>query len=75
MAKKCKNGEPCDKEVGSSGAKIGNQTANFAVHSNIITEGTIFLDLSVIFIVLNEILKCPDGGKAMNSHSEADCGN
>ena len=73
MGKKCKHGKTCDQEVGikivgSSGAKISNQTVNFAVHSNIITEGTIFMDLSVLFIVLNEILKCPDCGKAMNSH-------
>ena len=72
MAKKFKHGgEPRDKEAGPSVAKIGAQTANFGVNSkNIDTlrEGTVFMDLSILFSVFDEILKCPDCGDEMKSH-------
>ncbi len=61
MAKKFKHGgEPREKEAGPSGAKIGAQTANFGVNSeniDTIREGTVFMDLSILFGVFDEILK------------------
>jgi hypothetical protein len=72
MAKKFKHGnEPCDKEAGPSGAKIGAQTAKFGVNSkniDTIKEGTVFMDLSILFGVFDKILKCPDCWDEMKPH-------
>ncbi len=74
MAKKFKHGgERRDKEARPSRAKIGAQTANFGVNSeniDTIREGTVFMDLSILFVVFDEILKCPDCGDEMKSHEE-----
>ena len=62
--------ESCDN-AGPSGAKFGPQTANFDVNSeNIDTarEGTVFMDLSILFCVFDSVLKCPDCGDEMKSH-------
>ncbi len=70
-AKKFKDGGPSREIPGSSGVKIGDQTANFGVYSEkiqAVKAGTIFMDLSILFAVFNDILKCPECGSNMNSH-------
>ena len=74
-ANKFKDGEPRDKEAvpepEPSGAKIGVEREHFGISSeNIETvrEGIIFIDLSILFDVFDELLKCPDCGEDMTSH-------
>ena len=71
-AKKFKNGdEPRGKDAGPSGAKIGAQTAKTGANSvniDTVKEGTVFMDLSILFGGLDNILKSPDCGKEMKSH-------
>jgi transcription elongation factor Elf1 len=76
-AKKFKDGGPYvgNDEIstsGPSGAKIGDQSANFGASTEKIntekTAGTIFMDLSVLFGVFDDILKCPECGSNTSSH-------
>ena len=70
-AKIFKDGGPSREIPEPSGVKIGDQTANFGVYSEKIEAakaGTIFMDLSILFAVFNDILKCPECGSNMNSH-------
>ena len=74
-AKKFKHGEPRDKEAvpepGPSGAKIGAQNENFGMNSeniDTIREGNIFMDLSILFAVFDDFLKCPECGQNVTSH-------
>ena len=72
MAKKFKHGdEPRAKDAGPSGAKISAQTAKIGANSvnmDAVREGTVFMDLSILFGVFDNILKCPDCGEEMKSH-------
>ena len=72
MAKKFKHGdEPRGEYAGPSGAKIGAQTAKIGANSinmDTVREGTVFMDLSILFGVFDNILKCPDCGNEMKSH-------
>jgi hypothetical protein len=60
-----------DVSQGASGVKIGNQSAKFGVSSTPIEttrEGTIFIDLSLLFGVFDELLKCPECDGCVTSH-------
>ena len=70
-AKKFKDGQPCDQNPGPSKAKIGDIRGKFGEnpgHTDPAYEGTIFMDLAVLFEVFNQVLKCPDCGNNMTSH-------
>ena len=72
MAKKIKHGDhPRNKEARPSREKIGAQRASFGVNSDnidTIREGTVLMDLSILFGVFDQILKCPDCGDEIKSH-------
>ena len=72
MAKKFKHGDkPRGEDAGLSGAKIGAQTAKIGANSvnmDTVRKGTVFMDLSILFRVFDNILKCPDRGEEMKSH-------
>ena len=71
-AKKIQDGGPNYKDPGPSSKKISKNTAIVSgVLANMDTElkeGAIFMDLSVLFQVFDNILKCPDCGGEMSSH-------
>ena len=55
--------------------EIGVEREHFGISSeNIETvrEGTIFIDLSILFDVFDELLKCPDCGEDITSHENMD---
>jgi hypothetical protein len=60
------------KNPGPSAKKIGENTAKFddisAGMSTNLKEGTIFMDLSALFGVFDDILKCPECGGDIDSH-------
>ena len=63
--------EPLGEDTGPSGVKIGAQTAKFggnSVNMETVKEGTVFMDLSILFGVFDNILKFPDCGEEMKSH-------
>ena len=50
MAKKFKHGdEPCDKEAGPSGTKIGAQTANFGVNFETVIINSVYGFINLIW--------------------------
>jgi hypothetical protein len=60
-----------DVSQGASGVKISNQSAKFGVSSTPIEttrEGTIFIGLSLLFGVFDELLKCPECDGCVTSH-------
>ena len=71
-AKKIQDGGPNFKDPGPSSKKISKNTAIVSgILANMDTElkeGTIFMDLSVLSQVFDNILKCPDCGGEMSSH-------
>ena len=65
MANKFRHGdEPNGEEAGPSAANIGVNSENM----DTVREGTVFIDLSVLFGVFDEVLKCRDCGEEMKSH-------
>lgn len=70
--KKIQDGGRSYKDPGPSAKKIGQNTAMFGGilpnKDTILKEGTIFMDLSQLFGVFNDILKCPECGGDMSSH-------
>ena len=74
-AKKFKDGrqnaEEGDQNPGPSKTKIGDVSGIFrdnVCHTNCIEEGTVFMDLFILFGIFNEVLKCPECGDKMSSH-------
>jgi hypothetical protein len=71
-SKKIQHGGPSYKHPGPSAEKIGQNTAIFAgIFPNkdtTLKEGTIFMDLSVLFGEFDDILKCPECGGDTISH-------
>ena len=71
-SKKIQDGRPNYKDHGPSSTKISKNTAIVSgILGNmdtVIKEGTIFMDLSVLFQVFDNILKCPECGGEMSSH-------
>ena len=70
-AKKFKDGEPCDQNAGPSKMKIGDVEGKFGENSGSMDsgkEGTLFMDMSVLFGVFDQVLKCPECGHKMTSH-------
>ena len=71
-SKKIQDGRPNYKDRGPSSTKISKNTAIVSgILGNmdtVIKEGTIFMDLSVLFQVFDKILKCPECGGEMSSH-------
>ena len=70
-AEKFKDGGRSREIAGPSGVKIGDQAANVEDYSkNIepVKAGTIFMDLSILFVVFDDILKCPACCSKMNSN-------
>ena len=71
-SKKIQDGRPNYKDRGPSSTKISKYTAIVSgILGNmdtVIKEGTIFMDLSVLFQVFDNILKCPECGGEMSSH-------
>lgn len=66
----CAGGED-DVSEGPSGVKIGTPSANYGSFSSpigILREGTIFMDLSLLFGVFDELLKCPECDGNVSSH-------
>ena len=63
--------QPAYKDSGPSAKKIGKNTEALRDMSEIIDttvkEGTIFMDLSILFSVFH-VLKCPDCGCDIDSH-------
>ena len=63
-ANKFKHGEPCtNQKPGSSEVKIGDPSKIFPTNSASaasVNEGTIFMDLEILFNVFNEVLRCPE---------------
>jgi hypothetical protein len=70
--KKIQHGGQSYKDPGPSARKIGKNTAMFGgifpVKDTELKEGTIFIDLSVLFGVFNGLLKCPECGGETTSH-------
>lgn len=71
-AKKFKAGERVsDQNQAASGIKIGRLRGKLSEnpgHGDKVNEGTIFVELKVLFGVLNEVLKYPDCCGKMTSH-------
>ena len=70
-AKKFKDGEPSSQNPGPSQAKLGDFTAKIGENhsqNDSVKEGTVFMDLEVLFRVFGNVLKCPDCGNQMSSH-------
>ena len=64
-ARKFKDGEPSCQNPGPSQAKLGNFTSEVGENhgqGDSVKEGTIFIDVEVLFRVFGEVLKCPDCG-------------
>ena len=71
MGKKSKHGGDDDANPGPSGKKTSHQTRNIGeTFNNLHTakEGTVFMDLSLLFGVFDEILKCPGCESSVQSH-------
>ena len=70
-AKKFKDGRISDTVIGPSAQKIAKSSAQMSVNSpNVNTkvkEGTVFMALSVLFSIFDDILKCPECGSDMDS--------
>jgi hypothetical protein len=66
------DGEPSYKDPGPSARKISHNTEVLhGLSKNIgstLKEGTIFMDLSILFNVFDHVLKCPDCGCDIESH-------
>ena len=57
-----------DQNPGPSKMKIGDVSGIFRdniCHTDRVEEGTVFMDLFILFGIFNEILKCPDCGDNM----------
>ena len=71
-AKKIQDGGPNYKDPGPSAKKIDKNIAKFERITTDVSpdlkEGTIFMDLSTLFNVLEAILKCPKCNSDMSSH-------
>ena len=70
-AKKFKDGEPSCQNPGPSEAKLGDFTSEFGENygqDDSVKEGTIFIDVEVLFRVFGEVLVCPNCGNQMSSH-------
>ncbi|XP_046844662.1 LOW QUALITY PROTEIN: uncharacterized protein LOC124438534 [Xenia sp. Carnegie-2017] len=70
-AKKFKYGDDHVENTCPSGVEIGDQSADYGVerdHIDSIKEGTIFIDLSVLFGVFEDVLKCPECGDDTTAH-------
>lgn len=67
-AKKFKDGEQSDKNPWPSKMTIGDVKGKFGQNSHSVhsgKEGTIFMDMSVLFGVFEEVLKCPVDTKCL----------
>jgi hypothetical protein len=66
------DGEPSYKDPGPSARKHSQNTELIrGLSKNIdstLKEGTIFMDLSILFNVFDQVLKCPDCGCDIDSH-------
>ena len=69
--KLAKYGDPSVDARGPSGAEIGDQSAACSTDTenvDVTKQGTIFMDLALLFTVFEDILKCPECGCKINSH-------
>ena len=60
-----------DQNPGPSKMKIGDVSGVFRdniCHTDRVEEGTVFMDLFILFGIFNEVLKCPECGDNMTSH-------
>ncbi len=70
-AKKFKGREPYCQNPGPSKAKIGDLSETFGTspgHIDSASEGSISMDLTVLFGVFDQVLKRPECGNNMTSH-------
>jgi hypothetical protein len=71
-SKKLKDGgQPSSQNMGASQTKLADSHGKFGENSgdsDSVKEGTIFMDVQVLFGVFDEVLRCPDCGKHITSH-------